>query len=220
MIGQAVPLPLMLQNRVDPRGHIIRTPERGAWMGNRGLLHNEHQEVVRTWKLKAWLICLLEFKGRARKVMSPNLYTELFFLDEATAFAAGHRPCFECRREAAVRFRTAWVRGNPNYGFAENVAIGEIDAILHQERMDSKGEKRKFRALLSELPTGTFVLYEGKPYLVSYKSLFLWSPSGYASSLNLSADTELEVLTPRSTVAAFRQGYMPQVAHTGANEPG
>lgn len=202
----------MLQNRVDPSGNIIRTPARGAWMGNRGLIHNEHQEVIRAWKLKAWLICLLEFKGRARKVMSPNLYTELFFLDEATAFAAGHRPCFECRREAAVRFRSAWVRGNPNYGFAENVAIGEIDAILHQERIDAKGEKVKFRSLLSELPSGTFVLHEGKPYMVGEEGLFLWSPAGYESSLDLPGDIELEVLTPRSTVAAFRQGYRPQIA--------
>jgi len=85
----------MLQNRVDPFGNIIRTPERGHWMGNRGLLHNEHQEIVRPFRLKAWITCVLAFKGRRRKVMAPGQYTELFFFDEATAFAAGHRPCFE-----------------------------------------------------------------------------------------------------------------------------
>src|ERR1700744_4822295 len=128
-------LPLaMLQNRVDPLGQLIRTPARGAWIGNRGLLHDEHQRIVRPFKLKAWLICVLQFKGRHRTVMTPRLYTELFFLDEATAFSAGHRPCFECRREAAQLFRACWVRGNPEYNFTPTTSIYEIDSVLHRER--------------------------------------------------------------------------------------
>src|ERR1700743_3660322 len=102
----------MLQNRVDPQGNIIKTTARGAWMGNRGQLHNEQRQIVRPFKLKAWLTCLLQFNGRKREVMSPQRYTELFFLDEATAFAAGHRPCFECRRKDYDLFKSFWLQGN------------------------------------------------------------------------------------------------------------
>ena len=103
----------MLQNRVDPFGNLIKTPARGSWLGNRGIIHNHNQEVVRPFKLKAWITCTLEFRGRKRQVMAPDRYTELFFLDEATSFAAGHRPCFECRREDALRFKSYWLKGNP-----------------------------------------------------------------------------------------------------------
>ena len=198
----------MLQNRVDPQGHIIRTPARGAWMGNRGLLHDEHRQIVRPFKLKAWLICLLEFKGRHRVVMTPRLYTELFFLDEATAFSAGHRPCFECRREAASHFRQCWVKGNPSYSFIEKTPIGEIDAVLHCERLGPAGG---YSARIGDLPRGVFVLYEDRPHLVGDGSLYPWSPSGYGAPVVLPADVELPVVTPRSTVNAFRMGYVPQM---------
>src|ERR1700760_1777025 len=105
----------MLQNRVDPEGNIIRTSARGSWMGNRGIIHDEQQNVLRAFKLKAWITCVLAFKGRKRPVMAPNRYTELFFLDEATAFSAGHRPCFECRRQDAGRFKSLWIKANPEY---------------------------------------------------------------------------------------------------------
>ncbi|HWB94653.1 MAG TPA: hypothetical protein VG605_22510 [Puia sp.] len=200
----------MLQNRVDPLGNIIRTSARGAWMGNRGLLHDEHQHVLRSWRLKAWLICVLDFKGRRRKVMSPNRYTELFFLDEATAFAAGHRPCFECRREAANRFKALWVEGNPDFHFTEATSIDGIDAVLHQERMDRKGNKVTFSADVSGLPKGVFVMYEGRPHLVADGALHPWTPFGYEAALALPAG-QMEVLTPRSTVNAFRMGYAPQI---------
>ncbi|HEY4334333.1 MAG TPA: hypothetical protein VGM89_00505, partial [Puia sp.] len=131
----------MLQNRVNPFGQVIRTAARGHWLGNRGLIHNERKEVVRAFKHKAWIICLLSFKGRHRTVMSPGLWTELFFFDEATAFAAGHRPCFECRREDAVRFKRAWLKGNPAYGFDEKTRIGAIDEVLHAERVTDGGQR-------------------------------------------------------------------------------
>jgi hypothetical protein len=198
----------MLQNRVDPLGHLIRTSARGAWMGNRGLLHNEHREIVRPFRLKAWLICVLEFKGRHRTVMTPRRYTELFFLDEATAFAAGHRPCFECRREAAQYFRQCWVRGNPTYSFTETTSIEEIDAVLHGERLAPEGS---FTARIGELPDGVFVLYEDKPHLVAGGSLLPWSPFGYGEAVTLSPGIVLPVLTPGSTVNAFRMGYVPQI---------
>ena len=109
---------MTLQNRVTPFGEIIATPERGAYMGNRGgrIHHNDRQELqTRRWASRQWITCLLEFKGRHRMVMQPNRYTELFFLDEVTAFAAGHRPCAECRRDDFSRFMTAWAIGNPEY---------------------------------------------------------------------------------------------------------
>src|ERR1700729_1628773 len=107
----------MLQNRVDPFGNIIKTAARGQWMGNRGVIHDHHQTLVRPFRLLAWITCVLEFKDRKRELMAPDRYTELFFLDEATSFAAGHRPCAECRTKAFNRFKTAWVGANPEYGF-------------------------------------------------------------------------------------------------------
>jgi hypothetical protein len=121
-----------LQNRVTPFGEIVAVPARGTFMGNRGRLHDAERRLTRSrWQLKAWIICLLEFKGRHRTVMSPNSYTELFFLDEATALAAGHRPCFECQRTAARRYVDAWLRGNPDAGLDAGARIGGIDDRLH-----------------------------------------------------------------------------------------
>lgn len=197
----------MLQNRVDPWGQLIRTPARGAWMGNRGLLHDEHRQIVRSYRLKAWLICVLEFKGRHRVVMTPHRYTELFFLDEATAFSAGHRPCFECRREAANHFRQCWIKGNPSFSFTEKTPIGEIDAVLHRERT---GSAAPFIARVGELPNGVFVSFEDSAHLVVDGSLFPWSPSGYGEPVRSAKDAELRVITPRSTVNAIRMGYVPQ----------
>jgi hypothetical protein len=201
----------MLQNRVDPLGNLIRTPARGAWMGNRGVLHNEQQEIVRPFKLQAWIICKLEFKDRKRPIMRPNHWTELFFLDEATAFAAGHRPCFECRREAATHFKACWIKGNPQYEFNMKTPIGEIDKVLYKERRDDHGEKRTFGSNAANLPDGIFVMVDKKPYLLKEQQLFLWTPAGYEQHMALPAVT-LTVLTPRSAVEAFRAGYKPQMA--------
>jgi hypothetical protein len=202
----------MLQNRVDPRGNIIITPARGAWMGNRGQLHDHYQHLQRNFKLKAWLICLLQFKGRKRHVMAPNRYTELFFLDEATAFAAGHRPCFECRREAYHHFKSCWLAGNPTYGFDDRTSIRSIDDILHSQRMDSAEKKITCREDFKNLPDGTFIRLLGKPYLIANKLLFPWSPSGYDEAIALPKTGAVTVLTPKSTVNAFRAGYQPQMA--------
>ncbi|MBS1503054.1 MAG: hypothetical protein JST32_13385 [Bacteroidetes bacterium] len=202
----------MLQNRVDPYGNIIKTPARGAWMGNRGILHDEHQHVVRPYKLKAWITCALQFRGRKRTVMAPNRYTELFFMDEATSFAAGHRPCFECRRVDYARFKSYWLKGNPEYGFDEKTSIRQIDAILHRERMNRDGSKVKYQAKRSELPDGSFVEVDEKPYLIAGGKLFEWSPFGYATNKPLAESESVIVLTPKSTVNAFRAGYLPQMA--------
>jgi len=202
----------MLQNRVDPEGHIIRTSARGAWMGNRGILHDEHQHVLRAFKLKAWITCVLEFRGRKRSVMAPNRYTELFFLDEATAFSAEHRPCFECRREDFKRFKSCWLKGNPEYGFDERTPIAEIDNILHRERIGKKGVKVTHTEDISDLPDGSCIRWRGKPAIVTGEKVFFWSPSGYEFAAARPASGTVEVLTPASIVKAFRAGYAPQMA--------
>ncbi len=200
----------MLQNRVDPGGNIIRTPARGAWIGNRGVLHNEQQEILRPFRLKAWITCVLEFKGRRRPIMAPNRWTELFFLDEATAFSAGHRPCFECRREDAVRFKRHWISGNPSYGFDQRTSIHEIDKIIHAERISRSGEKVTYEAFLADLPMGSFVAHEGKPHLLRDGLLVTWSPFGYGPGIPLPKHARALVLTPRSVVNAFKSGYLPR----------
>ena len=202
----------MLQNRVDPWGNIIKTSARGSWMGNRGLLHDENQHLRRPFKLQAWLICLLEFKGRKRPVMAPRQYTELFFMDEATAFSAGHRPCFECRRKDYDRFKTLWIKANPEYGFDEKTSIRRIDEILHKERIDPAGAKITYTGTLKNLPDGSFVIYKDQPAVVVGSSIYPWSPFGYEEGVMLPEEEKLAVLTPKSVVNAFRAGYIPQIA--------
>lgn len=201
-----------LQNRVDPFGQLIRTSARGAWMGNRGMIHNEHQQIIRPFRLKAWITCLLEFKGRQREVMTPNLYTELFFLDEATAFSAGHRPCAECRRDDFNRFKAAWVLGNPLYMYDIKTPIGEVDEILHRERMNPNGSKSTYREVLSDLPERSFIEYNGRPYIIGQSNRFIgWTPFGYTDSIYILPSTAVSVLTPKSIVNAFRCGYLPRI---------
>lgn len=209
------------QNRVTPTGQIITTDARGTFMGNRGILHNDKQEIVKPLVHKAWIICQLSFKGRRRKLMQPGKYTELFFLDEATALAAGHRPCFECRRSVAEAFRDAWLAGNPQFGFGDSVRAVELDGVLHAERLTEAyyikdRKKRTFTAVLNTLPNGTFILREERPYLVWANALLPWTPSGYELPQTRPGTESVTVLTPRSTVAALGQGYVPPLHRTAA----
>src|SRR5262245_51209714 len=194
------------QNRVTPRGEIVATPERGTLMGNRGLLHDAEGQIVRPWRERRWIICLLEFKGRKRQVLSPGLYTELFFLDEATALAAGHRPCAECRRERFNAFRDAWLKGN---GGAAPVTAPDIDRRLHEERLGPGGTKRTFQADLDVLPDGVFVRLpsDERNWLLWNDQLLGWSAGGYGKLMARPRGVEVSVLTPPSTVAAIRAGY-------------
>ncbi len=178
------------QNRVTPFGTIIATPERGTLMGNRGLLHDEHQQIRRDWRLKRWIHCVLEFKGRHRQVMAPGRYTELFFLDEATALAAGHRPCAECLRARYEEYRAAWAAGNPHCLPSERLSAEFIDARLHSDRINDDGSKRLIAAPLDELPDGVFVSLVGRPdnaFLIQVQSLLEWSPGGYGKRVPRSA---------------------------------
>jgi hypothetical protein len=209
------------QNRVAPNGQIIATAARGTFMGNRGILHNAQQEIVKPFAHKAWIICLLSFKGWHRQVMSPGTYTELFFLDEATALAAGHRPCFECRRADAVAFRENWLAGNPQLNLGDSVKVKQIDEVLHAERLTEAytikdRQKRTFTAVLNKLPNGTFILREERPYLVWEDALLPWTPAGYKTPVTRPKEAQVTVLTPPSTVAALAQGYVPML-HKSAN---
>lgn len=195
-----------LQNRVDPLGEIVRAPERGGWMGNRGLLHDAAQNIRRPYRLKAWLTCVLEFRGRKRTVMSPGFYTELFFMDEATALAAGHRPCFECRRPDYNRFKAAAEIG---LGQALPTA-GHMDALLHDQRIGADGSKRTWRSTLAVLPDGVMILLDGAAWLKWGGELHRWSAGGYTERRSAQRD-EVEVLTPHLTVAALAAGYIPEV---------
>lgn len=197
-----------LQNRVTPWGEIVAVAGRGTIMGNRGVLHNDRRTIVRDWQVKRWIACVLDFKGVRRPVMSPRTWTELFFLDEATAFAAGHRPCAYCRNADYKRFRSLW-----EALFGNVLNVDAIDAELHAERTDGR-KKRTWRANISTLPDGTFVAVDGIARILWRGHLAAWSDSGYTGSIVAPAHLEADVLTPRSIVAIFRSGYVPAVHPT------
>jgi hypothetical protein len=210
-----------LQNRVTPEGEIIATPQRGLLMGNRGGAFHLPDRTLgpRRWATRQWIACVLEFKGRHREVMQPNRYTELFFLDEATALAAGHRPCFECRRTDADRFAELWAKTRRR---AERARAPAMDDILHAERIGQDRSKATFRARRADIPSGAFVRYQrdGHPaqsYLVVGNHLLAWSPGGYTALVFPSdiAD-EVEVLTPASIVAVLSAGYRPMLHPSAA----
>jgi len=206
-----------LQNRVTPWGEIVATPERGLFMGNRGCLHDGHRRVTKAWARTPWVTCLLEFKERHRVVMSPGQYTELFFLDEATALAAGHRPCATCRRAEYDAFKAQWLEANPELAARSEEKITEIDKLLHAERADARRKKRTWSARLGDLPDGSMVVRRGTPdpLLVWGGQVHTWTPGGYTAARSLDPDTEVEVLTPFSVVKTLAQGYRP-VVHPSA----
>ena len=198
-----------LQNRVDPWGTIFRTPARGTMLGNRGgALHNDEREIVRAYASRRWITCVLEFKGRHRIVMSPRRYTELFFLDEAVAFAAGHRPCAECRRARFNAFLNAWKRRRGGDD-SEPVRADAVDLELHRARAGRHGVKVTYQAPLDSLPNGSFVESEGAAWLVWNEALLLWTPEGYARKERRPSGAAATVLTPRPIVECFRAGYEP-----------
>ena len=202
-----------LQNRVTPTGDIIATPHRGLFTGNRGIIHDPATKTLlnKRWSTPAWLTCLCEFRGWRRKVMGGRSWTELFFLDEATAFAAGHRPCFFCRRDDANRFRAAWEEGN---GVAKALAR-DIDGVLHRERLD-RGKKRlhPLTVPLNELPDGTMVQAGAESYLIARGRVLQWSPAGYGAA---NAIENAMLLTPPSTLRTLGAGYRP-VLHSSASQ--
>jgi len=199
-----------LQNRVTPFGEIVAVPERGTMMGNRGILHDAHGRVRRAWAGKLWICCLLEFRGRRDPVMAPGHYTRLFFLDEPTALAAGHRPCAYCRREAYRAFQSAWAAGNSSLGFGPTPRAAEMDRVLHEERIGPGGSKRLHEADLASLPDGSFIQeHERSALLVWRGTLWRWSPAGYRDAGPVRPGFVLS-LTPPSIVASLASGYTPE----------
>lgn len=164
-------------------------------MGNRGLLHNDRQEIVKQWQLKRWIYCRLEFKGWHRKVMRPGFYTELFFLDEATALAAGHRPCMECQRERATEFKRIWNEVNEPVR-----TLVEMDEILHAERTGVKHEP-----LLDSLPDGAMVSDGESVFVFRDRDFMRWSFEGYQPG---SPKGDLTSLTPNSILRVLAGGFV------------
>lgn len=195
-----------LQNRVDPFGEIHAHPARGSFMGNRGIIHDAATRTLlkRRWTTKSWIICLCAFKGRRRRVMGPGSYTELFFLDEATALAAGHRPCFECQRARAMEFVDLFARANA----LPDAKAGSVDRLLHEER---RGPKREMPAEAARnLPNGAFVSTSAGPFMVLRGAFRRWHFDGYGEERPLDARSVL-LLTPPATVKAMQAGYSPVV---------
>jgi hypothetical protein len=178
-----------LQNRVTPLGDLIAVAERGLVFGNRGCLHDAHRQIHRADNGRRWIACRLEFKGRRRPaMMQPGRYTELFFLDEATALAAGHRPCAECRRADYRRLLELqpWATG-----------ADDLDSRLHFERLLADGAGRRLHgARLEDLPDGAFILCDGRPWLVRSRWLREWTPAGYAGRRRRPAGGATELITP------------------------
>ncbi len=208
-----------LQNRVDPWGTLCAVPERGTLMGNRGILHDANSKVVRPWAHKAWVTCLPSSKGVVRRApFSQNNYSELFFLDEATALAAGHRPCARCQPKRYVSFKQAWLHANVAEGLPSSTRMSEIDTLLHSERAIRGGGKRTFDASLAELPLGAMFEHEGLAYLLDARGCLQWSFGGYAAPTPIDGATTVKVLTPRSILRAFANGFSPAV-HDSAHAP-
>ena len=176
-------------------------------MGNRGVLYNSKKDVQHRFKNKAWITCLLEFKGRQRELMSPGLYTELFFFDEVTAFAAGHRPCAECRRARYNEFRDAWSHANNEEGDSV-VRAPQMDGVLHAERIDGD-QKVTWRQSLAGLPHGTMFQVGNASYAVCDQKLVKWSFKGYSAAEREDLPETVDVLTPRSVVNVFASGFRP-----------
>ncbi len=194
-----------LQNRMTPLGEIIADPARGTLMGNRGILHDGDRKLGQSrWKHKAWIACVLASRGRSRTPMTPGRYTELFFLDEATALAAGHRPCAECRRADFNAYRAAWATA---HDLDSPPSAKAMDDALHVHRVKSQRREQVHHArAAADVPGGAFVLIEGAAWLIWKRRLLRWSASGYDRVQDLPAGS-LTVVTPRPSVEALAAGY-------------
>lgn len=203
-----------LQNRVTPFGEIVAIAQRGLFTGNRGIIHDPKTKTLLTkrWATKTWIVCACEYKGRRRAVMARRSWTELFFLDEAVAFAAGHRPCFLCRREAAERFRANWASAK-----AEALpSAGAMDHMLHSERIEHGRQRLHPIAVpLADLPDGAVVAVGDQTFTLRSGRGHRWTNTGYALPEPVSRADWL--LTPPSTVATLRAGYVP-VFHPSIGE--
>jgi hypothetical protein len=199
-----------LQNRVTPFGDIEADPARGDFMGNRGILHGDTKELARRrWAHDNWIICLTSFRGRQRQIMTPHRYTELFFLDEAVAIAAGHRPCYECRRQDYHAWTAAWQQA---MGSDAPPRAKEMDRALHKERILRRARRQqRWRGEVRDLPDGAFISWEGTPHLVLDQHLLHWTHGGYIGTTPRPAQGDVIVLTPPTSVATLANGFRPRL---------
>jgi hypothetical protein len=197
-----------LQNRVTPLGELVAEPGRGLVYGNRGCLHDDRGHIRRRFRGKRWIACRLRFRGWHREpLLQPGRFTELFFLDEATAFAAGHRPCALCRREDYVRFGQIWRSLHPG-----QVGADAIDVQLHGERVEPTSRSHQLHeADLADLPDGAFVLRAGMPLLVLGSEMLRWSTAGYVERFDRTAPRRTTLITPPTLVEVLRAGWDPVV---------
>lgn len=195
-----------LQNRVSPFGELIAAPARGLFMGNRGGRFHTNAKTLtaRRWVSRQWICCVLEFKGRQRDVWG-RFYTEVFFLDEPTALAAGHRPCFECRRADALHFADGWQQANR---LRARPTAPAMDAVLHDERLAGRG-KRLHRRDIDSLPDGAFVALDGEAFTVRGDALLHWTPAGYGARRKRPRHGTVDVLTPPAILAVLVAGFEP-----------
>jgi hypothetical protein len=195
-----------LQNRVTPFGALSATSARGTFMGNRGgRFHTDARTLTaRRWASRQWICCVLDFKGRQRDVWG-RYYTELFFLDEPTALAAGHRPCFECRRKEAQVFAARWQQA---LVLPAPPKAGEMDNVLHAERLQGRA-KRLHRRNIDALPDGAFIALEDGAFAVRGATLLRWTPQGYDEHRQRPRDITVDVFTPPAILAALSAGYEP-----------
>jgi hypothetical protein len=207
-----------LQNRVTPLGELVADSARGLVYGNRGCLHDANGEIRRRYNGKRWIACRLQFRGWVRgPLMQPGRFTELFFLDDVTAFAAGHRPCALCRRKDYDRLAAIWRELH-----RDQIGADAIDAQLHRERVDPETRAHlRHDATLDDLPDGAFVLQRGEPYLVLGPRLLRWTPAGYGAAEPRPARQRSVLVTPPSLVSVLRAGWEPLVplVHPSALAP-
>jgi hypothetical protein len=207
-----------LQNRVLPTGEIIADPARGTLMGNRGCIHHPDATLgVSRWRTKMWISCVLVWRDVRRNVMPPGRWTALFFLDEATALAAGHRPCGYCRRADYQAYARAWQQAA---GLERPLRAGEMDIQLHAERVDSRSRRQRTRpALVSALPDGVMIRHEGTIGLLQGGRLLPWSLAGYLAPVWPDPAATVELLTPPASVGALTAGYRPLLHPSAGTAP-
>jgi hypothetical protein len=208
-----------LQNRVTPAGEIVADPARGLLMGNRGCLHAPDRRLgVSRWRSKMWIACVLDWRGRRRDPMPPGRWTALFFLDEATALAAGHRPCGYCRREDYLAYAEAWRRAA---GLERRPRAGEMDARLHSERVEPRTRRQRTRpAVAGDLPDRVMIRHSGMVGLLAGGRFLPWSFAGYRDPIARAPDAAVELLTPPASVAAIAAGYRPMLHPTADPDAG
>ena len=208
-----------LQNRIDPWGQFHAHPSRASTrMGNRGILHDSQNHIIRPWAHKGWVSCLMSFKDIERpRPFSDGNYSELFFLDEATAFSAGHRPCSYCQRERSNLFREAWLRANVDDSAQwKSMRMPNLDKVLHAERAIRGGGKVTFDSPIAELPVGTMFEHGGFAFLLSPVGVLPWTFDGYGVPQTMNSEMSVRILTPRSIVRTFAAGFLPMMHESAA----